>query len=173
MKPPDTAADALARCERYGSLDQFYGADARRLPSRELDVGLWWREHVDGPLHRAAWVRDTGELYLVRLGAPADGGGEVELLARALSRERMEAVLEGWHEQCGGPHSLSWLRRRLALMRCVRGGAATRSASAGSAPGRPRESAPRARPSRRTGGTAGGRPDRGRALPVAPQPADR
>ena len=54
--------------ERYRSLASFYAADRRRIDSRELDVGLWWREDADGPLHRAAWVSDTGELYLVRLG---------------------------------------------------------------------------------------------------------
>jgi hypothetical protein len=97
---------------RYESLAHFYRADERRLHSRELDVGLWWRERPDGLLHRAAWISDTGELYLVRLGAPAEGGGEVELLAHVPTRERLEAVLHGWREQCGGPRSLAWLRER-------------------------------------------------------------
>jgi hypothetical protein len=97
---------------RYDSLAHFYRADERRLRSRELDVGLWWRERADGLLHRAAWISDTGELYLVRLGAPAQGGGEVELLAQVPSRERLEAVLDGWREQCGRPRSLAWLRER-------------------------------------------------------------
>ena len=59
-------------------------------------MGLWWRDRADGLLHRAAWVSDTGELYLVRLGPVEEGGGEVE----------------GWREQCGGPRSLTWLRER-------------------------------------------------------------
>lgn len=97
---------------RYRSLSDFYAADPCRVRSRELDVGLWWREDSDGPLHRAAWVSDTGELYLVRLGPSQDGGGEVEVLATVAERERLESVLEGWREQCGGARSLTWLRER-------------------------------------------------------------
>jgi hypothetical protein len=97
---------------RYGSLSDFYGADLRRVDSRELDVGLWWREDADGPLHRAAWVNETGELYLVRLGPLQEGGGEVEVLATVAERDRLESVLEGWREQCGGARSLTWLRGR-------------------------------------------------------------
>jgi hypothetical protein len=96
---------------RYRSLSNFYNADPRRIHSREQDVGLWWREDADGPLHRAAWVSDTGELYLVRLGPVEEGGGEVELLGVA-ERERLESVLAGWREQCGGLRSLGWLRER-------------------------------------------------------------
>jgi hypothetical protein len=108
-------ADAGRPClpvERHRSLADFFSADPDRIRSRELDVGLWWCEHVDGPLHRAAWVTDTGELYLVRLGPPDGGGGAVEILARVDSRERLEHVLEGWRERCGQPHSLTWLRER-------------------------------------------------------------
>jgi hypothetical protein len=112
-EPPRASAGA---CTRYSSLAGFYTADPRRVSSRELDVGLWWREELDGPLHRAAWVSDTGELYLVRLGPQAAGGGRVEVLARIDERERMEALLAGWRERCGEPRSLSWLRRRVARM---------------------------------------------------------
>jgi hypothetical protein len=102
---------------RYGSLASFYAADPRRAASRELDVGLWWRDRADGPLHRAAWVSDTGELYLVRLGPLEEGGGEVEVLATLAEHVWLESVLEGWREQCGGPRSLTWLRERLRAHR--------------------------------------------------------
>jgi len=98
--------------KRYGTLASFYTADPRRIASRELDVGLWWREDAEGPLHRAAWVSDTGELYLVRLGPSEEGGGGVEVLATVAEREQMETVLEGWRERCGQPRSLTWLRDR-------------------------------------------------------------
>lgn len=101
---------------RYSSLAGFYRADDRRLASRELDVGLWWREGENGPLHRAAWVSDTGELYLVRLGPGAQGGGRVEVLARVADRVRLESALEGWREHCGEPRSLAWLRERVARL---------------------------------------------------------
>jgi hypothetical protein len=105
-----------ARPTRYSSLTSFYTADARRVSSREHDVGLWWRETPVGPLHRAAWVSDTGELYLVRLGPPEQGGGQVEVLATIAEHERLEHVLEGWRERCGEPRSLTWLRERAARL---------------------------------------------------------
>jgi hypothetical protein len=107
---------------RYPSLVTFYNADARRLQSREQDVGLWWRD-ADGALHRAAWISETGELYLVRLGPAADGGGSVEVLACVADARRLEWLLRGWRERCGGVDSLRWLRRR--LQRPPRGAART------------------------------------------------
>ena len=106
-----------APLERYRSLADFYTADQRRIDSRELDVGLWWREAADGPLHRAAWVSDTGELYLVRLGPPDEGGGRVEVLATIADVERLESLLDGWRERCGEARSLSWLRARAVAPR--------------------------------------------------------
>ena len=105
-----------ARPERYSSLTGFYAADSRRVRSRECDVGLWWREDAHGPLHRAAWVIDTGELYLVRLGPSDEGGGQVEVLATVAERERLESELAGWRERCGEPRSLAWLRARAARL---------------------------------------------------------
>jgi hypothetical protein len=124
-----------APCPRYSSLSSFYTADSRRIHSRELDVGLWWREDVRDPPYRAAWVSDTGELYLVRLGPPEQGGGEVEVLAIGIDRERLESVLDGWREQCGAPRSLTWLRARAARLRERVISAAQRQLAAGAAAG--------------------------------------
>ena len=104
----------------YPSLATFYNSERRRLCSRELDVGLWWREDPEGPLHRAAWIYETGELYLVRLGPETQGGGRVELLAQVDSRERLESLLTGWRDRCGRPRSLAWLRARTARPRMSR-----------------------------------------------------
>jgi hypothetical protein len=163
MSTTDAAAEPPPH-ERYDSLARFYNADERRVRSRELDVGLWWRESAEGPLHRAAWVSDTGELYLVRLGPVADGGGRVEVLASVAERELLEHVLAGWRERCGEPQSLAWLRERASLRLPANGDGAR---------ARPRESAPRVRPSRRTAGTAGVCRDHGQASPGAQRPADR
>src|SRR5262245_45661919 len=103
--------------QRYDSLQGFYTADSRRVGSREHDVGLWWRESADGPLHRAAWVRDTGELYLVRLGPPEQGGGRVEVLGCVAEHEQLEQALAGWRGHCGEPQSLGWLRGRATRLR--------------------------------------------------------
>jgi hypothetical protein len=109
---PRTRAKRPRGSWRYGSLAAFYRADDRRVHSRERDVGLWWREQAAGPLHRAAWVSDTGELYVVRLGPVEQGGGSVEILAIVADGEQLERVLDGWRERCGEPRSLNWLRHR-------------------------------------------------------------
>ncbi len=115
MSPANTVPTTPARTS-YRTLAGFYNADERRISSREMDVGLWWREDAVGPLHRAAWVSDTGELYLVRLGPGDQGGGSVEVLATVDDRERLESALSGWRERCGEPRSLGWLRERSARL---------------------------------------------------------
>lgn len=129
---------------RYRTLASFYNADERRVSSRELDVGLWWREDARGPLHRAAWVNDTGELYLVRLGPDTEGGGSVEVLANLDDQERLESTLAGWRERCGEPRSLTWLRERAAHPRSRAGQNSTREGT----PTRMRVLAPRRGPMR-------------------------
>jgi hypothetical protein len=94
----------------YPSIAAFVRHDSARLHSPELDLGLHWRHR--GSLYRAAWIEDTGEVYLVQLGAPEEGGGHVELLAAGLARPELEAALSGWreaHDRC----ELQWLRDRL------------------------------------------------------------
>jgi len=105
-----------SRRQSYRSLAGFYRGDPRRIRSRELDVGLWWREEERGPLHRAAWVCDTGELYLARLGPSEQPGPAVEVLAVLDDPEQLERGLRGWRERCGGPRSLSWLREAAARL---------------------------------------------------------
>jgi hypothetical protein len=122
-------ADATGAAH-YDSLADFYRADARRVRSRERDVGLWWRDDVGGPLHRAAWVLETGELYLVRLGPGEEGGGEVELLATVAERERLDRALRGWRERCGERRSLAWLRARAEQLGAARGASRERAREA-------------------------------------------
>ncbi|HVR07757.1 MAG TPA: hypothetical protein VMW75_06875 [Thermoanaerobaculia bacterium] len=112
MDPDDDRPAA----KRYPSLVAFYSADSARLASRERDVGLWWRSDEEGPIHRAAWVQATGELYLVRLGPAAEGGGGVEVIAHVSDAEALESALRGWRERCGMPGSLQWLRVRAARL---------------------------------------------------------
>lgn len=109
LRPTSTAS--------YRSLAGFYLANDARIHSRESDIGLWWRDDGDAPLHRAAWVHDTGELYMVRLGPTEQGGGRVEVLALTTDQNELELALAGWRERCGTPGSLAWLRRRAAALR--------------------------------------------------------
>jgi hypothetical protein len=108
-KPVDSAI-------RYQSLGNFYSADRRRRTSPERDVGLWWRVGAHGPVYRAAWVRETGELYVVRLGPVEDGKGEVVVLGRAESRGELEEILDGWQDVCHQPDSMTWLRHQALRM---------------------------------------------------------
>ena len=80
--------DPIART--YLSLGAFYASDPARRGSRERDVGLFWRSR-SGPSFRAAWVRDTGELYLFQHALGGRGGGSVHLLAPTLTRPSSSA----------------------------------------------------------------------------------
>ena len=103
----------------YLSLSAFYASDPRRRDSRERDVGLWWRS-VRGPTYRAAWIRDTGELYLFQHALTGPGSGSVHLISGTFTAGGLELRLAGWQERCGRPGSLEW------LLEAVSGGAATR-----------------------------------------------
>jgi hypothetical protein len=92
----------------YPSLDAFYAADARRRRSRERDIGLAWRARA-GHSFRAAWVQETGEVYLCKHGDPDCGGGIVLVLPRRFGAREVEPVFDGYRGVCGRPGSLAWL----------------------------------------------------------------
>jgi hypothetical protein len=102
--------DGPDRDIRYRSLSSFYLANPRRIGSYERDLGLWWKVGLHGPTYRAAWVRETGELYAERLGM-AKEQGEVHVLGRATDEE-LEEALEGWADICPQPDSMTLLRHR-------------------------------------------------------------
>src|SRR5262249_54262077 len=89
---------ALAATTPHLSLGAFYAADKRRDISREHDIGLWWLgDDWHAPRYRAAWVDQTGELYVMQHeGMP--GGGRVDVVATASSLEEIERRLDGWRE---------------------------------------------------------------------------
>lgn len=100
--------------EGYASLVDFVLDDPRRAPSREEDLGLRWLD-AQGRAHRAAWVEDTGELTLIQLGPPEEGGGHVEVLGLFADREDLDRALEGWQLRCGTAASAEWLRQRASV----------------------------------------------------------
>jgi hypothetical protein len=110
--PSAAAGTYEERTPTYRSVGAFVGERRQRLYSRERDMGLRWRDGT--AIYRAAWIEDTGELYLVQLGTPDEGGGHVELLAaglnsssrrwRAGARPKMAATVHstGCATGCGG-----------------------------------------------------------------------
>jgi hypothetical protein len=96
----------------YLSLGAFYASDPARRSSRERDVGLFWRS-AQGLTFRAAWIQDTGEVYLFQHALGGPGGGSVHLLRAVVGADELERRLEGWPEVCGKPSSLEWLLARM------------------------------------------------------------
>jgi hypothetical protein len=99
--------------QSYPSLDAFYDADRRRRRSRERDVGLIWRG-TGGDTFRAAWVQETGEIYLFKHGHPLDGGGTVSVLRRRFGLGELQSTLSGYRDVCGRAGSLLWFLTRVS-----------------------------------------------------------
>lgn len=99
----------------WASIEDFVSADARRLASREIDFGLYWRRTVSETTFRASWIEDTGELYVIQSGPPDAGGGHVEVLA-ITDRATLEGTLEGWATRCLEAGSLDWIRARASRL---------------------------------------------------------
>jgi hypothetical protein len=102
----------------YPSLDAFYRGDTRRRYSRERDIGLVWRA-AHGSTFRAAWVQETGEVYLFRHGHPLDGGGVVCVEERRFELRELLETIAGYREVCGRPGSLAWLVERLGAQPAI------------------------------------------------------
>ena len=102
--------DPIART--YLSLGAFYASDPARRTSRERDVGLFWRSE-QGPTFRAAFVHDTGELYLFQHALGGRGGGSVRLFAERMTEAELDVRLEGWEDVCGRKGSYEWLLERM------------------------------------------------------------
>ena len=102
--------DPIART--YLSLGAFYASDPARRTSRERDVGLFWRSE-QGPTFRAAYVHDTGELYLFQHALGGRGGGSVRLFAERMTEAELDVRLEGWEDVCGRKGSYEWLLERM------------------------------------------------------------
>ena len=98
--------------QSYPSLDAFYDADRHRRRSCERDIGLVWRG-TGGATFRAAWVQDTGEVYLFKHGHPLDGGGTVSVAARRFGMGELQAALSGYRDVCGRAGSLVWFLERV------------------------------------------------------------
>jgi hypothetical protein len=112
-------------------IGEFYDGDPARRESDEINFGDGWSTEADQhSTYRANWIRETGELYVVR--EPHPGGLfaryldqldvdqvdvealTVEVLGRFNDEEAVQRALEGWEEAMTKHDSLSWLRARCA-----------------------------------------------------------
>ena len=100
------------RDSTYPTLEAFYADDTRRLNSRERDIGIHWRGGR-GVTFRAAWVEETGEIYLFRHGAPLQGGGTVELVRGRFSELDLRRAMRGYRDVVGRRGSLAWFLERV------------------------------------------------------------
>ncbi len=91
-------------------LEEFYGADARRGPSGEVDFGVMWRGYSGGswPSYRVSWIKATGEVYAVRQNREQD---DVRVLGVVAERDILEAVLQGWADHT--TDGIGWVRQQL------------------------------------------------------------
>lgn len=115
----------------YGSIRDYCEAVPAAKTSGEVDFGVHWKDDGGG-VYRVSWVRDTGEVYAVRIGRgigprglhrpsfveprAAWGPEGVVILGVVPSRERLEEALEGWADRCmTGRASLDWALERVAV----------------------------------------------------------
>lgn len=114
-------------------IEEFYDADPRRRDSAELELGEDWHD-AHGVRYELSWVEVTGELYVMRepvprgwatpfggihvLGAHSTDEDEIEGMTVSVvgvvqSRDRIEALLQGWEEAMLATDSIAWLVDRL------------------------------------------------------------
>jgi hypothetical protein len=95
----------------HASFADFVAADPRRSASASAHVPLgdWWRA-VEGSSYRAAWVPETGELYIVN-----HCGGRVRVIGAPLGAGELAARLDGWRNVVGRYASVEWLLAQSAL----------------------------------------------------------
>ena len=104
----------------YQSKRDFYQEDRQRTISGEADYGYHWKLAGYPDPWRVSYVRNTGEIYAVMLGAEAPLAVIGVVPADQVANERTETyyrtldqILEGWPEECGKKNSLMWVRDRL------------------------------------------------------------
>jgi hypothetical protein len=110
-------------------IGEFYDGNPARRESEEINFGDGWSTEADQhSTYRANWIRETGELYVVR--EPHPGGLfaryldqldvdqvetdalTVEVLGRFSDQEAVQRALAGWQDAMNHHDSLSWLRAR-------------------------------------------------------------
>ena len=113
----------------YRSLDAFYAADCAPPPLARARHRPAVARRGQGAF-RAAWVQETGEVYLFALGDPVDGGGP-STCSSAASACASSSSFAGFRDVCGRHGSLLWFLDRAG------GGAQRRVAAVDARPAPP------------------------------------
>ncbi len=112
----------------YEAIAAWHGQDERRRRSPEADYGINGSDGQTAQVYRVGYLTDTGEVFAVGLMPPVAPvevlGGVVEQeghmtfdpgLPRIKQSRTLDAVLEGWIEQCGlRVNGLQWIRERIS-----------------------------------------------------------
>ena len=114
---------------QFATIEAFWHDDPDRNRSEETDFGYHWRRPGDPYRWRVSYIRNTGEVYAVRL-APQEGPllvlGRVPQDPEADNQHSAEGrdqgnlynrtvnrILKGWNERCTSPDGLEWLESAL------------------------------------------------------------
>lgn len=92
----------------------FLAEDVRRRRSDEVDLGGTWRDGSSDSW-TLSWLRETGELYLVRNDSAVGAASTLIVLAVVASETDLDARLDGWRDARDREDGLTWLRGRLQL----------------------------------------------------------
>ncbi|MCW2623210.1 MAG: hypothetical protein JWL64_2812 [Frankiales bacterium] len=99
-----------------GQMDEtaFLAADVRRRRSDEVTFGTTWRAaSID--TWSLTWLRDTGELYLVRNDSLVGAASLLVVLTVVGTEREVDELLVGWQEAVALEEGLPWLYGRLEL----------------------------------------------------------
>ncbi len=83
----------------FGNIEEYYGENAERRYSVEADYGFHWRLDGEPERWRVSYVRNTGEVYAVRLAGTGSGRDVVEVLGTFpvdLERGCTTSTTGGW-----------------------------------------------------------------------------
>ena len=113
---------------QFPSIEQFWSHNPAREGSEEADFGFHWRRPGDPYRWKLSYIRNTGEVYCVRLDTtegpvevlgviPPDTGDPDKRTGSNLSPapfcRTATQVLQGWPVRCHDANGLEWVRRNL------------------------------------------------------------
>ena len=94
----------------FASRQEFHQDNPKRNGGPQAELGVHWRMHGHRHKHRAAFIRETREVYAVCLGIPDN---PVTLLGTLPEHQDLDSVLTGHAAACVRQADVSWIIARL------------------------------------------------------------